>query len=227
MTIRINKGLKYDNNVLFYINDHSYYLKQVQFLNYIGHVLYIFYIMLSTLAKFLFTKIWRWKIDGEYPINEKKFIIVVAPHTSFHDVPIGILFRTWYQVPIKFIIKADFFKNPILKRFFNFIGGIPVDRSKSNNFVDAVVDIFNERKELAIAITPEGTRKKVEKFKSGFYYIAQKAKIPILPIAFDFEHKVIIINPFYYPSEHAKNDILAIEALYKGVKGKHPKRSFT
>lgn len=183
--------------------------------------------MLSVIAKFIFTKIWGWTIEGNYPENEKKFIIVVAPHTSFHDVPIGILFRTWYKVPIKFIIKAEFYKNPILKHFFNFIGGIPVDRSKTNNFVDAVVDIFDQRDQLAICITPEGTRKKVQKFKSGFYHIAHKAKIPILPVVFDFEHKTIFIKPLHYTSEDSTKDIAEIENVFRGIKGKHSEKSFT
>jgi len=177
--------------------------------------------------KFVFTKIWRWKVVGTYPKSVKKFIICVGPHTSFFDVPIGVIFRAWYNVPIHFIIKAELFNNPISASFLSWLGGIPVDRSKANNFVHAIVDSIDKFDRLGLCITPEGTRKKVKRFKSGFYYIACRANIPVLPVVFDFAHKALIIHPLLTMGDDVVFEIDRLQSFYKGVIGKHRHRSFT
>lgn len=182
--------------------------------------------MKKVLAKFLFTKVWGWKVDGEYPYEVKKFLITVAPHTSFHDFPVGILFRNWYGVQINFVIKAEIGNHPILGPFVKWMGGIPVQRDKATNFVQSVAKTYSEYESLYICITPEGTRKKVDKFKSGFYYIAKRAGIPILPIVFDFEHKTLRILPLFHLGDDPKADIESFENLYRGYQGKYPEHSF-
>ena len=94
---------------------------------------------------------------------------------------------------IKFIGKKELF-NPITSFFFKFLGGIPVDRSKNTNLVDEVVNLFDQNEIQILAIAPEGTRKKVKKWKSGFYYIALNANLPILMVSFDYIKKEVIIN---------------------------------
>jgi len=177
--------------------------------------------------KFLFTKVWGWSVAGSYPRQVKKFLITVAPHTSFHDVPIGIIFRNWYDVQINFIIKAEIGDHKILGPFIKWLGGISVDRAKANNFVQAVADQYNKYDELYICITPEGTRKKVSTFKTGFYYIAKAADIPVLPIIFDFENKILHIQELVYLTDDVKSEIERFEQIYKGYLGKHPAQSFT
>lgn len=177
--------------------------------------------------KFLFTKVWAWKVEGSYPREVNKFLITVAPHTSFHDVPIGIMFRNWYGVQINFIIKSEIADHKIFGPFIKWLGGISVDRSKANNFVQAVADQYSKYDKLYICITPEGTRKKVSRFKSGFYYIAKEAGIPILPIIFDFEHKTFHIKKLVYLSDDVESEIERFETIYKGYLGKHPSKSFT
>jgi len=176
--------------------------------------------------KFLFTKVWGWKLVGDFPMDQKKFIITVAPHTSFWDFPLGIMFRNWYGVDIRFVIKASFFKNPVVGAVTKWLGGIPVNRSKANNFVSAVAQIFNERDSLIICITPEGTRKKVVKFKSGFYYIAKRADVPVLPVVFDFEKKEMQLAELMYMGDDPEVEIERLQAVYRGVKGKYPEKSF-
>jgi len=183
--------------------------------------------MKKEFAKFLFTKVWGWRVEGEYPYHVKKFLITVAPHTSFQDFPIGILFRNWYGVKINFVIKAELGNNPIIGPFIRWMGGIPVQRNKATNFVQSVAKKYEEYDSLYITITPEGTRKKVDKFKSGFYYIAKEADIPILPIVFDFEHKTLrILSLFHLNDNNPKEDIQKFENLYRGYLGKHPQNSF-
>jgi len=179
------------------------------------------------LFKFLFTTIWGWKVVGNYPSKEKKFIITVAPHTSVWDFPVGIMFRNWYGADIKFVIKASFFKNPVVGAVTKWLGGIPVNRTKANNFVSAVAQIFNERESLIICITPEGTRQKVQKFKSGFYYIAKRADVPVLPIIFNFGKKELQIEELMYMGDDAEVEIARLQDVYREALGKRPENSFT
>ena len=180
--------------------------------------------MLSILSGIIFRAL-GWKIRGSYPRDVKKKIVVVAPHTSNWDFPVGILFRSWKKHDIKFVAKKSVFKPP-LGWIAKALGGIPVDRKKSGNFLKGVVQLYDEHEALDICITPEGTRRRVEKFKTGFYYIAKTANIPILPITFDFEHKIFGISDLYYPSDDAEGDIKKIENIFRGVIGRNPENSF-
>lgn len=183
--------------------------------------------MRKAFYKFLFTKIWGWKVQGHYPRDVHKFLITVAPHTSFRDFPIGIFFRNWYGVQINFIIKAELGNHKILGPFIRWMGGIPVNRSKATNFVESIAGLYKEYDKLYICITPEGTRQKVAKFKSGFYYIARHAEIPILPIVFDFEHKTLHIKELVHIGKNPETEIKRFEDIYRGYLGKHPEKSFT
>ena len=139
--------------------------------------------MYSDFCSFLL-RILGWKITGDYPYGIKKCIIAVIPHTSNWDFPLGLLTRGSLNENITFYGKKSLFRFPFAG-LFKWLGGIPVDRSKNNNFVDAVIQLYNERDELITVISPEGTRGKVETLKSGFYYIAKGAKIPIILCKFD------------------------------------------
>lgn len=182
--------------------------------------------MWRILSKFLL-KLWGFKSIFDFPIEEipKKYIMIVVPHTSAWDFPLGILMRTVWGLKIKYVGKASMFNHPF-GWLLKWMGGIPVDRSKRNNFVDAVVDIFNEREELAIQIAPEGTRKRVEKFKTGFYYIAKGANVPILLCAFDFKVKEVRISKPFYPTDDMEADMEYIHNYYRGIQGYHPEKSF-
>lgn len=162
-----------------------------------------------------------WKIVGSYPKELKKFIIVGAPHTSNIDFVLGALMKYIFELPINFIGKHTLFKPPY-GFIFKALGGVSVDRSKSTNMVDAIIKVFNEKKEFILGLSPEGTRIKTEKWKTGFYHIALGAKVPVVLNAFDFVNKEYLISEPYYLTGDQKKDFLFFHNYYKDVKGKFP-----
>lgn len=176
------------------------------------------------ISKFIFTKILGWKLIGSFPANEKKYVLVGAPHTSWHDFYIGLLARNIGKIKLNFIGKAALFKPPF-GFFFRALGGAPVDRSKSTNLVDAIVRLFNEKEEFKLALSPEGTRKKVDKWKTGFYYIAKGANIPIVLLTFDFGNKQVALSKPFYVTDNIEKDFAYFHSFYKDVVGKNPELS--
>ena len=170
--------------------------------------------ILRKICKIIF-KIFKWKILGEFS-KVPKYIIAVVPHTSFYDFFIGILVRNIINEKINFIGKKELF-GPLTGWFFRMLGGFPVDRNSKKNTVDSIVEVFNKRKKFKLAIAPEGTRKKVKKWKTGFYYIALKAKIPIMPVAFDYNNKNVIFHSLFYPSGNIEEDFKKLFKKYKNV----------
>ncbi len=171
--------------------------------------------------KFIFFTLMGWKYEGMFPSELKKYVVIAAPHTSWLDFPIAILARNASGEKINFIGKNSLFKGPF-GWMFKALGGAPVDRSKSNNLVDAIVDIFNSREQFRLGLSPEGTRKKVEKWKTGFYYIAKGAEVPIVMATLDFGNKRIKISEPFYPTEDREKDFEYFHSFYEGVQGKHP-----
>ncbi len=165
-----------------------------------------------------------WKLEGRYPGEIKKKIIIVAPHTSTMDFYIGILVKFWLDIRVTFYAKKELFKG-IQGWFLRSIGGRPVDRSIKGNLVSQAVADFNNKDQHTILLTPEGTRKKVDRFKSGFYYIAHQANVPIVPVAFDFQNKTIKFFPTYYVRGDGASEIEEIRQMYKGIVGKIPENS--
>jgi 1-acyl-sn-glycerol-3-phosphate acyltransferase len=177
------------------------------------------------ICSFILFKILRWKIEGAFPTDLKKYLIIVAPHTHWNDFTISILIKYAIGLKSHFIGKATLFKPP-----FGFIlralGGNPVDRTKSTNFVDSIVAMYNDHDEFIISLSPEGTRKKVDEWKTGFYYIAKGAKVPIVCAALDYEHKKMKIRKkVFYLSGDTDADILELGSFFEGIKGKVPEYS--
>jgi len=146
-----------------------------------------------------------WKLVNDFPKDIQKYVVIAAPHTSWQDFPIGILARNTSGIKINFIGKASLFKGPFGFIFKN-LGGTPVDRSTSNNLVDAIVQIFDKKEQFRLALSPEGTRKKVDKWKTGFYYIAKGAKVPIVMATLDFGKKQVKISEPYYTTDDVEKD---------------------
>lgn len=164
-----------------------------------------------------------WKVTGSIPPEIKKCVIIAAPHTSNWDFFIGRMAYWQLGVPVKFLIKKEAFDHPLgwlVKR----MGGIPVDRKKSNNLVDQVASVFDDYSILNIVVTPEGTRKLVEQWKKGFYFIALKAGVPIVLGFVDYHKKIGGFGPVIYPSGDYNSDIIAIESFYKDKTAKHPEK---
>ena len=181
--------------------------------------------MFRAISRFLL-RILGWTIITEYDELPKKYVIIVIPHTSNWDFPIGLMVRSAMGFDAKYVGKDSLFRNPVLGAIMRWLGGYPVDRSKNNNFVDAVVDIFNSKEKFAITIAPEGTRRKVDKLKTGFYYIALGARIPIIMIKLDWERKQLVFSRPFFPSGDKGADFEFITAYFRGVKGRNPENSF-
>jgi len=162
-----------------------------------------------------------WKVEGSFPPELKKYIIAVAPHTSNWDFPVGVLARSVLKIEkAKFLGKNSLFKPPF-GWFFRWLGGYPVDRSAHHDMVQQVIDIFNAHDEFVLALAPEGTRKKVDKLRTGFYFIAKGARVPIIPCGFDFERKTVVVGNPFYTAENQEGDLNFLMEFYGRIKGKN------
>ncbi len=180
--------------------------------------------MLSGIAKFIFHKLMGWKLKGTFP-KLAKYVVIVVPHTHWMDFIIGILVRAISREEINYVGKKSLFKPPF-GWFFRRTGGTPVDRQKNSNMVDSVVSIYGERTVFRLCLAPEGTRKKVENLKTGFYYIAKKAKVPIVMVAFNFGKKEVTVAEPFHTSEDMEYDMKKVSQYFTGVEGKIPEYSF-
>ncbi|AZQ61639.1 acyltransferase [Flammeovirga pectinis] len=175
---------------------------------------------MRTLSIWLF-KLLGWKVEGALPNDVKKFVVVVGPHTSFWDFILGIPARKIVGVQSKFFIKSSLCKG-ILGKFLISLGAIPVDRSKKTRLVDNVIDEFNSRSELIMAVTPEGTRSYNENWKTGFYRIAKGANVPIYMVGICFKTKRYIFGAKATLTDDMDKDIYNIKKYLGQFQGKHP-----
>ena len=164
-----------------------------------------------------------WKSPDKCPKGINKAVLAVAPHTSNWDFPLGRLYAWKEGFPVHFLIKSELYFWP-LGWILDKIGGVPVDRKKGKNTVDVVASLFNDYERLYIAITPEGTRKLTMEWKKGFYFIAQKAKVPILLSYIDYEKKMVGMgNPFEVTGDY-EADMAKIKEFYKTKGAKYPEK---
>ena len=170
---------------------------------------------------FILKYILGWKISKSYPKYLKKYVIIAAPHTSWQDFPIAIIAKFSVGLPANYI-GADYLFKPPFGFIFKWLGGAPVDRSKSNKLVDQIVDTFNSKEQFILAMSPEGTRQKVDKWKTGFYYIAKGANVPIVMATLDFEHKDFRFSEPYYITDNMEADFKYFYKYFKDIKGKKP-----
>ncbi|HEX5003037.1 MAG TPA: lysophospholipid acyltransferase family protein [Bacteroidia bacterium] len=164
-----------------------------------------------------------WKIKGSINPDLQKYVMVVAPHTSNIDFFVGLAARSLMKIDTKYVAKKELFVFPF-GWIFRALGGYPVDRSKSHNFVDAVADLFNKKERFSICLTPEGTRSYAPKWKTGFYYIALKAEVPIVMVAFNYQKKEVVAEPPFWPSGDEERDIEKMKTYFRNVPGKHPEK---
>lgn len=178
---------------------------------------------MQTLARFIYFKLMGWKLIGKFPGHLDKFVIIVVPHTSGLDFFLGLLIREVWNEQINFIAKKSLFEPPF-GWFFRWMGGAPIDRSKSSDTVTATAKIFERRKKFRLALSPEGTRKKVDQWKTGFYYIAKTADVPIVLIAFDFGNRIIKVSEPQHTTDDKTSDFSVYETFFQGVRGKNPRK---
>ena len=170
----------------------------------------------------LILKLKGWKITGERPAI-KKYVMIAAPHTTNWDFFYGLLMILYFKSEVHWMGKKQIFRFPFgwLMKWF---GGVPVDRSRSNNLVQAVVDEFNKSESLVITVPPEGSRSKVDSWKTGFYYIAAGAGVPILLAFLDYDKKTGGYGTLFMPTNDIESDMIKIRGFYKDIRGKHKDR---
>ncbi len=161
-------------------------------------------------------KLFGWSVVGEYDDSLKNCIIVIAPHTSNWDFIWGVLARSVYQVRVKYLIKDSFFK-PGIAWFFNWTGGIPVNRKKKTDLTERLVKMLDSGEEIKVAFTPEGTRKRVDRWRSGFYWVAMETKLPIVMHYMDYKRKQVVMGEPFWPSGDWEKDKPVFEAFYADV----------
>ena len=165
---------------------------------------------------------WKAVVTIEEPL---KSVICVAPHTSNWDFIIGKLYYWSLGRKSNFLMKKSWFFFPV-GILLRSMGGIAVDRSKRTSVTEQMAEEFNKHESFHLAITPEGTRKLISKWKMGFYHIAVQAKVPIQLAYIDYEKKEMGISGILYPSDDEEADLVIIQAFYKSVNPKHPEKFF-
>ena len=177
------------------------------------------------ISKFIYHQVLGWKISGFKDFESvNKAVIIAVPHTSWHDFYIGVLLRSIIQLQINFVGKQSLF-TPLTAWFFRSLGGTPIKRNSNENQVDSIARLFDNKEIFRMAIAPEGTRKKVDTWRTGFYYIAKKADVPIVMITFDFKNKVNSISTPFIPTDDIVADFKFMRSFFDGIIGKIPEYS--
>ena len=176
--------------------------------------------MIRVISDFIL-KLWGWKMIGRFPGDVPKLIVIIAPHTSNWDFILGILAKYSLQIRASYLGKEELFRFPF-GWIFRKLGGYPVDRFNRSNKVNAVVELFKKNDRFILALSPEGTRSRVENLRTGFYHMAVKAGVPLLMVGLDFGKKEIVIDHPFALSGHMENDFKKIFNFYRGMKGKRP-----
>ncbi|MFT5780007.1 MAG: 1-acyl-sn-glycerol-3-phosphate acyltransferase [Crocinitomicaceae bacterium] len=166
-------------------------------------------------------RLFGWKIDSRSPVGIDKCVLVIAPHTSNWDFIIGKLAFASYGVKAKFLVKKEAFRPPF-GWIMRGMGGIAVDRKANNNLTESAVKHFQENETMFMLFTPEGTRSYSPNWKKGFYYIAQKAEVPIYLGYIDYANKKGGFHGLFETTGNANKDILEIKRTLYQYKGKTP-----
>jgi 1-acyl-sn-glycerol-3-phosphate acyltransferase len=177
--------------------------------------------MITFISKILF-RLSGWKAVGSVP-EDKKCILIGAPHTSMWDFKHAWLFYRTIGGSAKVLIKAEMFFWPI-KGILRWMGALPVERDKGGSMYDKVIRLIAESDKIHLAIAPEGTRSLVKNWKRGFYLIALRAEIPIYITYMDYAKKEVGFKARFVPTGDYKADILKIKSYYEGVVARHPEK---
>jgi 1-acyl-sn-glycerol-3-phosphate acyltransferase len=178
-------------------------------------------LFMHTLAKWLFRLI-GWRAIGQVP-NVPKFVVIAAPHTTNFDGVLVIFAAQIYRVKLYWMGKHNLFKPPF-GGLLRWLGGIPIDRNAPQGAVRQMIEAFKTHEKLILVITPEGTRKRVARWKSGFYFIAQGADVPVLLAYMDYSRREVGLGPLIYPSGDMEADLAEMQAFYTGKVGRYRER---
>ena len=171
----------------------------------------------------LILKLFGWRTQNQKPAEIKKFVAMMAPHTSNWDFVIGWLGYKSLGFSSKYLIKKEAFFFP-MGGLLKSLGAIPVDRKASNSIVVQVGEQFLKRNEFILTVTPEGTRSLNKNWKRGYYYIAEHAKVPIVLCFLDYKKKLGGIGSVFYPTGNYEADLKEIEKFYENINAKYPEK---
>lgn len=185
------------------------------------------YLPRNALAEALGHAVFRlmgWRIEGQLPPLDK-FVVIGAHHTSNWDFALFIAAKFILRLNARWFGKHSIFRWPFgaLMRYW---GGIPIRRHLKLNTVEQAIEAFAEHRQFILVLSPEGTRRKVERWKSGFYHIACGAGVPIVPAALDFQHRRIVIGAPFQPTGNEEADLRQLLAFYRPYVPKNPDYAF-
>lgn len=169
-------------------------------------------------------KINGWTFDGASPYHLKKAVLIVGPHTSWKDLIVGLAARSVLQLHhIKFLGEKKLFQGP-LGWFLRSAVSISTraEQHTKKVTVKQVVEEFNNQEKFILALSPEGTRKRVNRLRTGFYFIAQEANVPIVMIGLDFANKQVVISEPFYTTDDMEEDFNNIHSFFMSIKGRRP-----
>lgn len=166
-------------------------------------------------------RLFGWKIIGKKPTLQK-YVLVVAPHTSNWDFAVGYSVKHICNLHPNILAKASLFKIPLVGCFLRNMGVEPVNRAKRTNMTDRIVEKFATLSAFIMVITPEGTRSYAPKWKTGFYRIAEKAKVPIVLAGLDYARKVVEFSKPMHPTGDLETDIEKMKDFFRPMQGRHP-----
>ncbi len=177
--------------------------------------------LLKSFSVFLF-KAMGWKTIGEFPGHLKKGVLVAAPHTSNWDYILAMAYFYILKIPFRYTIKKEWLERPVIGKIMRDAGAVGVKRDKNSNLVDTLAKILNDAEEMVLVVQPEGTRKPVKIWKTGFYRTAMQAKVPLILGYLDYEKKLAGLGPIFMPTGDFKKDMDILKDFYKDKKGKNP-----
>jgi 1-acyl-sn-glycerol-3-phosphate acyltransferase len=164
----------------------------------------------------------RWRFEGAVP-DVPRLVAIAAPHTCALDVFLGVAVMLTLGVRVHWFAKHTIFREP-LASLLRWLGGIPVHRAMPGGVVGHLAALMRERDRFFLALAPEGTRRKVERWRSGFYHIARGADVPILPVALDYRRRVIGIGAPLVPTGDYEADLASLKSHFRPEMARHPER---
>ena len=165
-------------------------------------------------------RVMGWKPEGAPP-EQERYVLIAAPHTTNWDLPLTLALSFVYDVPIRWMGKHTLFEGAKGK-LFHFLGGVPVVRTERKNMVDQMVELFDEREDLVLTVATEGTRSRVETWKSGFYHIARGADVPVVLGYLDYSRRRGGFGPAVHLTGDIDADMDTIREFYRDKIGKFP-----
>jgi len=166
--------------------------------------------------------IFGWRVDGTFP-DRRKFVAIIAPHTSNWDFFFGICAIFAVGIRVSWIGKHTLFRWPF-GRVMRWLGGTPVDREMSSGRVDRTIALIEQRESFILGVSPEGTRRRVARWRSGFYHVAVGAGVPILLTHLDYSRRVVGVGPTFEPTGDEQADLDSIRAFYDVRWARHPQQ---